>query len=106
MGSHSSQMQSPPAVRLHGLEESEKWELKVMTKGRIPEPREQLTWDSGLQEGMTLREFCSGGWSQWCLASRKGFFMVRVWGFRVSLSSMPCAEVSCPFSSFVRKGLT
>ena len=45
-----------------------------MTKGRIPEPREQLAWDSGLQEGMTLREFCSGGWSQWCLASRKRVF--------------------------------
>lgn len=54
MGSHGSQMQSPPAVRLHGPEDSKKWELKVMTEARIPEPRGQLAWDSGLQEGMTL----------------------------------------------------
>ena len=54
MGSHGSQMQSPPAVRLHGPEECERWELKVMTEGRIPESREQLAWDSGQQEGVTL----------------------------------------------------
>lgn len=74
MGSHGSQTQSPPAVRLCGPEESERWELKMMNEGRIPEPREQLAWDSGWQEGVTLQEFCSGGWSLWCLASGKRIF--------------------------------